>query len=78
MKKQKVLVTGGAGYIGSHILLKLEKDQHEVIVVDNLSTGKKESVHYGKLIVEDIANLSFMDELMAKENFDAIFILLEV
>ena len=41
----KVLVTGGAGFIGSHIVDRLVFEGHEVIVVDNLSTGKKRHIH---------------------------------
>lgn len=40
----KVMVTGGAGYIGSHCVLALLKKNHDVIIVDNLSTGHKETV----------------------------------
>ena len=41
----KVLVTGGAGFIGSNVVDALVKDGHEVTVLDNLSTGKKENVN---------------------------------
>lgn len=41
----KVLVIGGAGYIGSHAVYELIRDNHEVVVMDNLSTGKREDVH---------------------------------
>ena len=37
----KILLTGGAGYIGSHVLLSIIADKHEVIVIDDLSTGNK-------------------------------------
>ena len=40
----KVMVTGGAGYIGSHCVLALLKKNHDVVIVDNLSTGHKETV----------------------------------
>ena len=48
----KVLVTGGAGYIGSHACLSLLEDGHDVLVVDNLSNGKQEAL----LRVEQLAN----------------------
>lgn len=41
----KVLVIGGAGYIGSHVVYELVRDNHEVVVMDNLSTGKRDFVH---------------------------------
>ncbi len=41
----KILVTGGAGFIGSHIVDRLIEDNHKVVVVDNLSTGKKENLN---------------------------------
>lgn len=54
----KVLITGGAGFIGSHIVDRFIKDGHSVIVLDNLTTGKKEQVHKkAKFIKSDIKNL---------------------
>ncbi len=41
----KVLVTGGAGFIGSHLVDRLIKEDHKVVVIDNLSTGKKENLN---------------------------------
>lgn len=41
----KVLVTGGAGFIGSHLVDRLIQEGHQVVVVDNLSTGKKKNLH---------------------------------
>ncbi|MEZ0343490.1 MAG: UDP-glucose 4-epimerase GalE [Caldimicrobium sp.] len=58
MKKNspiKVVVTGGAGYIGSHVAKLLVKRGYEVLVIDNLSTTSGENVRYGKLIVLDLS-----------------------
>ena len=41
----KVLVTGGAGFIGSHIVDGLVEAGHEVIIIDNLSSGKRENIN---------------------------------
>ncbi|HQC26374.1 MAG TPA: NAD-dependent epimerase/dehydratase family protein, partial [Treponemataceae bacterium] len=40
----KVLVIGGAGYIGSHVVKALMKEKHEVVVFDNLSSGMRENL----------------------------------
>jgi len=68
----KVLVTGGAGYIGSHMVRTLGEKGHEVVVYDNLSTGYQESVLHGRLLVADLADAATLDALFAKENFDAV------
>lgn len=52
----RVLITGGAGFIGSHLARRLVEAGHEVVVVDNLSTGKRENVPIGaELLVIDLA-----------------------
>ncbi len=54
----KILVTGGAGFIGSHVTRMLLNSGHEVVVVDNLSQGKKENVDKrAQLVVADIRNI---------------------
>ncbi len=58
----KVLVTGGAGFIGSHIVDALIEDGHKVIVVDNLSTGFKENVNSKAKFYE----MSIMDKAISK------------
>ncbi|MBD3868257.1 MAG: UDP-glucose 4-epimerase GalE [Acidobacteria bacterium] len=53
---QSVLVTGGAGYIGSHIVRRLQEDGHPVVVLDDLSEGHREAVPAGLLHVGDFAD----------------------
>ena len=72
MKKMKILVTGGAGYIGSHMVRTLGEQGHEVVVYDNLSTGHRESVLYGRLVVGDTADAAALDRLFGAEGFDAV------
>lgn len=71
-KFNKVLVTGGAGYIGSCVVRALQKEGYEVVVYDNLSTGRKESVQNCKLVVGDIADRPALRKLFAEEKVDAV------
>ena len=51
-----ILVTGGAGYIGSHVVLQLTERGAEVVVVDNLSTGFREALRGVELIEADVGD----------------------
>lgn len=69
---QKVLVIGGAGYIGSHVAKALLEDGFAVTVYDNLSTGQKCNLFAKANFVEgDIANYEFLEKTMS-EGFDAV------
>lgn len=68
-----VLVTGGAGYVGSAGVQALVKQGHEVVVLDNLSQGHRAAVHEDALFVEgDLRNREFVDEVMGEYSPDAI------
>src|SRR3954467_11911670 len=54
----KILVTGGAGYIGSHTCKALRRAGYEPITLDNLSLGHRDFVRWGPLVVADIADVS--------------------
>lgn len=69
---KKILVTGGAGYIGSHIVKLLGESGYEIVVYDNLSTGNKEAVLYGKLVQADLADLETLHKTFETEKFDAV------
>lgn len=58
----KILVLGGAGYIGSHMCKLLAREGHEVIVFDNLTTGHAEAVQWGPLFKGDILNHADLDQ----------------
>jgi UDP-glucose-4-epimerase GalE len=68
----KILVTGGAGYIGSHTRYFLEKHGHSVIVVDNLSRGHRESVPAGQLRILDLRDTDRLEQLMKSESVEAV------
>ncbi len=68
----KILVTGGAGYIGSHIVKTLGEKGYDIVVFDNLSYGHKRAVLSGKLIKGDLADKKLLDSVFEDENFDAV------
>lgn len=70
--KGKVLVTGGAGYIGSHVVQQLGESGYDVVVYDNCSTGFPNSVLYGELIVGDLADTDRLYQVFAAHKFDAV------
>ena len=68
----QILVTGGAGYIGSHCVRHLLACGHRVVVVDNLSVGHRAAVPADCLIVADLADLDRLDQLCIARSFDAV------
>lgn len=67
----KILVTGGAGYIGSHTVAELLKQGHELVVFDNLITGHKEAVKC-PLVVGDLLHKEEIKKALEKERFEAV------
>ena len=70
-----ILVTGGAGYIGAHAVLALQKAGYQVIVLDNLSYGHPELIQdrlQAELLVADISDRAFLDNLFATRQIDAV------
>src|SRR5271157_2812465 len=62
----KYLVTGGCGFIGSHLVASLVADRHRVLVLDNLSTGKRSNLPSDvELIIGDVADSSLVVSCMA-------------
>ncbi len=70
--KPKVLITGGAGYIGSHTTKLLSEKGYETVVYDNLSNGHRKAVLEGKFVHGDILDLVSLDLLFSSEKFDAV------
>lgn len=69
----KILVLGGAGYIGSHTALELVKAGHEVVIADNLVTGYRKAIPNGAKFYEgDLHDFDFLDNLFQKEQIDAV------
>jgi UDP-glucose 4-epimerase len=69
----RVLVTGGAGYIGSHMVLGLRRAGHDVVVVDDLSTGHRDAVSEAvELVVADVADRARIGEVLRARRIEAI------
>ena len=75
MSRSKILVTGGAGYIGSHAALALQKKGYEVIILDNLVNGHRsiaEDVLQAKLIVGSVGDRPLLDKIFAEHKIGAV------
>jgi UDP-glucose 4-epimerase len=72
INSMKLFITGGAGYIGSHVLIALGKAGHELVVYDNLSTGHEWAVLYGRLVKGDLADKKLLQEILGDFKPDAV------
>ncbi|QTD45167.1 UDP-glucose 4-epimerase GalE [Ottowia testudinis] len=72
MQTPHILVVGGAGYIGSHMVWLLGQRGAQVTVLDNLSTGHRDAVLCGRLVEGDMADAALLDRLFAQHRFDAV------
>ncbi len=72
-RKLSLLVCGGAGYIGSHMARMIAEAGHEVTVFDNLSTGHKEALKWGKFIQGDLRNPADLEKAFKDSDYDAVF-----
>ena len=69
---QTILVTGGAGYIGSHTIKQLGEAGYDVVVYDNLSTSSSSTLLYGKLIRGDLQDFAKLADIFARYQFEAV------
>ena len=72
MDDKRIFVTGGAGYIGSHVVKLLGEQGYEVLTYDNLSSGHRDSVLYGELVVGDLSDLEFLRKTLDSFRPDAV------
>jgi UDP-glucose 4-epimerase len=68
----KILVVGGAGYIGSHMVKKLTLAGNDVITLDNLSYGYRDAVKYGEFIEGDLGDSTILDAIFKSADIDAV------
>lgn len=67
-----ILVAGGAGYIGSHMIKQLTRAGHHVVTLDNLSKGYRDAVKYGEFVEADLGDRAALDALFKQQSFDAV------
>ncbi len=72
MNNKPILVTGGAGYIGSHVVKLLGERGETVIVLDDLSTGNADAVLYGELVVGKTGDIDLVSKLIADKGIDTV------
>jgi len=67
MKSKKILITGGAGFIGSHLVNRLIKEGHKVYIIDDLSGGKKKNINPESTFYKaDLRNAELIDKIIRK------------
>jgi UDP-glucose 4-epimerase len=72
MEHGKILVSGGAGYIGSHVVRQLGANGENVITLDNLSTGFEAAVTSGELVIGDTGDAALLDRIFADHDIDTV------
>ena len=72
MAKRSILVTGGAGYIGSHVVRQLGEAGERVVVLDNLGKGFRQAVTTGELVVGEVGDQALVSKLLAEHQVDTV------
>ena len=72
MTDKAILVTGGAGYIGSHVVRQLGELGENIVVLDDLSTGFRRAVLHGELVVGNTGDAACLDKIFERFNVDTI------
>src|SRR5688500_20165881 len=72
MTQKTILVTGGAGYIGSHVVRQLGEAGEKIVVLDDLSTGFRQAVLHGDLVVGNTGDSACLAKLFARYDIDTV------
>jgi UDP-glucose 4-epimerase len=72
MNRPAILVTGGAGYIGSHVVQQLSTRGERVVVIDNLVSGFRDAVRGAELVVGNVGDRALVAQVLAEHRVDAV------
>jgi len=72
MSKKSILVSGGAGYIGSHVVRQLGEAGERIVIVDNLSTGFEDAILYGDFVKGDIGDKDLISRVLKEYDVDSV------
>jgi UDP-glucose 4-epimerase len=72
MTNKTILVTGGAGYIGSHVVRQLGEAGEKIVVLDDLSTGFKQAVLYGELVIGNTGDAAVLERIFGEHEIDTV------
>ncbi len=72
VSQKAILITGGAGYIGSHVLLQLQERGERVVVLDNLYTGFRQAVRDAPLVVGDVGDRELVERVLQEHEVDTV------
>lgn len=72
MTASNILITGGAGYIGSHLALQLKETAHNIVILDNLSTGFEQAALDATLVIGDTGDKTLVARLLKEHNIDSV------
>src|SRR6202050_5490364 len=72
VSQKAILITGGAGYIGSHVLLQLQARGERAVVLDNLTTGFRQAVRDAPLIVGDVGDRDLVGGVLREHDIDTV------
>jgi len=72
MPKKSILVSGGAGYIGSHVVRQLGEAGERIVIIDNLSTGFEDAILYGDFVKGDIGDKDLVSRVLKDYDVDSV------
>src|ERR1700752_763756 len=72
MSGKTILITGGAGYIGSHVVRQLGEAGEKIVVLDDLSTGFRQAVLHGELVVGNTGDVACLRTIFERYEIDTV------